>query len=175
MREKRPIAIGMRFGRWTVVCRSSATRHGNTYWTCRCECGKVVDVFRGSLTLGKSISCGCYRAKERWSKSGPSHHAWKGGMFKKDDGYTLLRLPRIGYVSEHRFVMSQFLGRPLLPSENVHHKNGVKGDNRIENLELWVRTQPCGQRVHDLVEHAKKILAQYEPSALATLEVRVAT
>jgi HNH endonuclease len=52
---------------------------------------------------------------------------------------------------EHHVVMEAMLGRPLLPRENVHHKNGHRADNRPENLELWVRSQPAGQRVEDLV------------------------
>jgi hypothetical protein len=79
----------------------------------------------------------------------------------------MLRLPdhpnayRNGIVQEHTVVMSQLLGRPLLPRENVHHKNGVKTDNRPENLELWLSHQPKGARVNDLVEWAREILAQY--------------
>ncbi len=54
-------------------------------------------------------------------------------------------------IAVHKIVMEHMLGRPLQPGENVHHKNGVRGDNRPENLELWVTPQMRGQRVEDLV------------------------
>jgi hypothetical protein len=63
-----------------------------------------------------------------------------------------------GWALEHRMVMSDKLGRPLRPGENVHHLNGNRRDNRPENLELWVVRQPRGQRQRDLLADARGVL-----------------
>jgi len=89
--------------------------------------------------------------------SGPASTCWKGGRSIGKDGYVRVRLPEhphkdyANYVAEHRLVMEKALGRYLKSHEHVHHRNGLRHDNRIENLELWAQPHPSSKKVEDLV------------------------
>lgn len=104
-----------------------------------------------------------------------------GGAEGRDTkaGYVMVRMPShprartAGYVFEHLLVMEDFLGRHLFVDENVHHRNGVKDDNRLENLELWVRPQPSGIRVEDAIHWAREILRRYERLASPPTTLRL--
>lgn len=114
-------------------------------------CSKTI--YKASARVGSGYCKSCLNKME-------ANPNWRGGKITTQ-GYTQLRQPDGSYVFEHRLVMAEKLGRPLLDNENVHHKNGIKTDNRIENLELWVTSQPSGQRAEDLVQWAQEIIELY--------------
>ena len=107
------------------------------------------------------------------AQKGECNPNWRGGKYYNKKGYIMIRCsnhPRAnaqgGYVFEHILVMEDTLERYLESGENVHHKNGIKDDNRPENLELWTRPQPTGIRAKDAVAWAQEILELYAPELL---------
>lgn len=153
--------LNQKFGKWLVIEKTNArTTGGCVYWLCRCECGKTSIVTTNSLRTGKSTQCrSC--ASKGWTR-----RSNLGARINRK-GYVVLRgiehpNAKGKQILEHVFVMSEQLGRPLLPGETVHHKNGVKTDNQPSNLELWSNSHPTGCRVEDLVIWAKHILEQYQ-------------
>lgn len=122
----------------------SPTQVARRKWFVCAKCGKK---FRGGNPGQKHCSRDC---------------AFTRRSLDKNTGYVTVKIPgQVKRVLEHRLIMEQHLGRPLLPEENVHHINGIKDDNRIENLELWSTSQPKGQRVIDKLEWARDIIALY--------------
>ncbi len=157
--------VGRRFGKWVVVGRADDRfKNGDVKWICECDCGIERAVNRRSLIERMSKSCGCGAERLRGDKD----PKWKGSRLTNGQGYVRLYNPTHpnvhadGRVLEHVAVMSEHLGRAIREGETIHHKNGIRDDNRLENLELWASKHPRGQRVEDIVQHAREMLALYE-------------
>ncbi|MDD0814278.1 HNH endonuclease [Curvibacter sp. HBC28] len=102
------------------------------------------------------------KAKYKWGKNGRDQwHKTSHGYIWRYSGYDDPNAAPNGFVYQHREVMANVIGRPLKSYESVHHKNGDRSDNRPENLELWVKSRPAGQRAQDLVAWAREIISQY--------------
>ena len=109
-----------------------------------------------------SYQCRIDLRKTTCGRKGPANPRWKGGIRSLGKtGYIQQWVIGRGRLLQHRLVMEKMIGRPLLQYEQVHHKNGIRSDNRPENLELWIKRQPGGQQVEDLLEYARWVIDTY--------------
>jgi len=161
-----------RFGR-LVVIKFLYCKERKCFWLCKCDCGNDKITYTWLLTGGHTKSCGCLSQELCKKRCGVNHPSWKTGRCKNNKGYIRLINPKaLGYTiatkprtMEHTAVMAEHLGRPLYEDESVHHKNGIRDDNRLENLELMI-CHPAGHRVSDEIKYAEEILKKYKPSVL---------
>ncbi len=150
------------FGQWWY----RGTNGGRTRADIR-KCVECGDHYLGTLWTKKNLTCSHTCGMRRHYREHPGETAgvnsalWKGGKIRRR-GYVLVYAPdhptvqgtTRKYVLEHRLVLEQKLGRLLYPYENIHHLNGIRDDNRPENLELWEKSHPPGQRADEkFVKH----------------------
>lgn len=114
-------------------------------WVACIDCGKErwARLYRGSPRALRCSACELIKRRNQLGKRNPR---WKGGRVERTDGYIAIKIypddffypmaRKDGYVSEHRLVMAQHLGRCLQPWEKVHHKDGIKNHNEYNNLKM---------------------------------------
>lgn len=139
------------------IAKAGWNKKGKEYliYIMKClNCGKEFEKKGGRYKQGQgkycSYSCSAKQTlkpyigknKPMLGKVGKDTGHWKGGKYKDSGGYVLIYSPshpytiKGKYVFEHRLVMEKYLGRYLTLKEVIHHLNGIRDDNRIENLEL---------------------------------------
>jgi hypothetical protein len=145
---------GKQFGKLRVI--EFRSNHG---WLCECACTSLAYYQSSHLRDGRTTSCGCARLSDR--------RPLFNGAIIDADGYAWVWAPdhlknHHGRIRGHILVMEEHMGRPLTDDEEVHHKNRLRHDNRLENLELWSHSHPKTARVEDLLTWAREILTLYE-------------
>lgn len=113
---------------------------------------KFTEEHKANLSASFRSSDAC---RKKWAKRAGSGKGW----YDKH-GYRMRSVAGVA-IPEHRFVMEKFLGRKLTKHETIHHKNGKRDDNRLENLELWASRHGRGQRMVDVIDWAIEMLHEH--------------
>lgn len=152
------LEAGRIFGSLRVLPGDPIRRYRLWWYTCKCRCGTTRTVKAADLLSGRIRSCDKVKCDRR---AGTKSVQLAPHVFLNANGYVVEYAngrPKL----QHRRLMEEHIGRALLRQESVHHKNGVRHDNRMENLELWTKSHPPGQRVVDKISWAKELLRLYE-------------
>jgi len=142
-----------------ACCASSQSESARITHICE-FCGKTFTRTMSRDSQTKYVNICSRICKEKWLglRKNPDY---KNGECIIESGYTVVNLPNKKIARKCRLVMEKHLGRKLLRSETVHHKNGIRTDDRIENLELWSHSHPGGQRIEDKIAWAKALLKRH--------------
>lgn len=174
-------AYKKKFGKDPVYCSMSCSaigRRKNADEKHKTECKNCGKEFyrtrrNGSGTIYREQQLCSKQCKNEWtSKVYRAKHGLAKTTRRIRRKYAVLRIPaqngNVAYeILEHRYVMEQHIGRKLHSEETVHHVNGDRYDNRLENLELFSSRHGPGQRVIDKVQFAIEILTLYPDFAKA--------
>jgi hypothetical protein len=159
-----------RFGRLVVIDRRENDDQGRPRWFCMCDCGQTHTVKGEHLRNGHVTSCGCYHKEVCRNATGVNAKNWKGGRTTDGHGYVRQYTGVKQRRPEHILIVENRLGRKLFPDELVHHKNGIRSDNRDDNLELRVKAKhPMGASVPDLLKWANEVIARYQSPHLSAV------
>src|SRR5215469_3235581 len=112
------------------------------------ECDRPIKIKKSGLCTGHYNQMKRYGKLTKLRRRGERKDYRFPGGHTNNQGYWMIWI-KGKQIGEHRWVMENYLKRPLLKSEIVHHINGIKTDNRLENLEIWNTSHPAGQKVPD--------------------------
>lgn len=135
-------------------------------WLCKCDCGKKKEIRARHLVSGSVRTCGCNlgleRSKPALGLKREKHPKWKGGSFvRKQDGYIMEYVGGGKYKMQHRIIAERKYGT-LKKDLVVHHKNEIKTDNRLCNLEILTNSEHVSMHLRERDYSNKSIVHVYK-------------